>query len=200
MRERALQREGRFIPAGRWIACGLMLCLPAASVGAQGLREPEFMVQARRGFDDIYNLDYDQADQVFRLLKREVPRHPAPPLYLGVIVWLRELFHRQDMDLDRFLLARFFYPGNQQAMPAAQRKNFFDDIQECQMLARERLARNPRDADGRRTSWLRPTAMEEPGTPAISNSQAIFFLSHLISCSRLSSLTAFDTLWYAGQI
>jgi tetratricopeptide (TPR) repeat protein len=105
------------------------------------------MAQARRGFDDIYNLDYDQADQVFRLLKKEVPRHPAPPLYLGVIVWLRELFHRQDLDLDRFLSPAFFTRGNQQAMPAAQRQDFFDDIQECQMLARERLARNPRDAD-----------------------------------------------------
>jgi tetratricopeptide (TPR) repeat protein len=142
-----LRRGSRFVSAGRWIACGLILCLPATSVGAQGLREPEFMVQARRGFDDIYNLDYDQAEQVFRSLKKEVPRHPAPPLYLGAIVWLRELFHRQDLDLDRFLSPAFFVRENQQALPAAQRKDFMDDIQECQMLAQERLARNPRDAD-----------------------------------------------------
>jgi len=124
-----------------------MLCLTATSVGAQSLREPAFMAQARRGFDDIYNLDYDQAEQVFRSLKREAPRHPAPPLYLGVIVWLRELFRRQDLDLDRFLSPAFFVRENQQAMPAAQRQNFFDDIHECQSLAQEGLTRNPRDVD-----------------------------------------------------
>jgi tetratricopeptide (TPR) repeat protein len=105
------------------------------------------MAQARPGFDDIYNLDYDQAKQVFAALRRENPQHPAPPLYLATIEWLRELFRRQDLDLDLFLSPSFFTKETRQVMPPAERKAFFDSLQECQDLTQTILTKNPQNPD-----------------------------------------------------
>ena len=121
------------------------LLLPA--LNAQGLRDPQFMAQAQPGFTDIYNIDYDQADRVFLALEKRFPEHPAPPQYLATIAWLRELFRRQDLDLDLFLSPSFFTKETTQAMPPEQRKAFFDYMQESQALSQKLLQANPKNQD-----------------------------------------------------
>ena len=49
------------------------------------LREPAFVKVARRGFNQMYNLDYEEAIETFRSLREEYPQHPAPPLYLAIL-------------------------------------------------------------------------------------------------------------------
>ncbi len=130
------------------IACWLAACLLCtAMLSAQGLREPQFMAKAQPGFVDIYNLDYDHAEQVFIALKEQNPQHPAPPLYLGIICWLRELFQRQNLDLDLFISPAFFTKATNDVMPERQRKLFFDSMQECQALSQRILAQKPLDTD-----------------------------------------------------
>jgi tetratricopeptide (TPR) repeat protein len=140
---------------GRWlrinrrkrIAECLAACFLLAPLPAQSLRDPLFMDQARPGFEGVYNLDYDKAERVFIALNKENPRHPAPPLYLGIIDWLRELFRRQDLDLDLFISPSFFTKETKQMMPPARRKAFFDHLQECQDLTQKILVKNPKSAD-----------------------------------------------------
>lgn len=105
------------------------------------------MAQARPGFSDIYSLDLDQAEQVFVALKRGYPQHPAPPLYMGAIAWLRELLRRQDLDLDLFLSPAFFTTETDLVMPPGQRQAFLDDIRDCQTLTQKILDKNPKHAE-----------------------------------------------------
>ncbi|MBZ5496736.1 MAG: tetratricopeptide repeat protein [Acidobacteriia bacterium] len=141
-------RPGLRVPFRRKFVAGfLVACFFLSTLPAQSLREPEFMAQASPGFDCIYNLDYDQAERIFLTLRKQHPQHPAPPLYLGVIAWLRELFRRQDLDLDLFLSPAFFTKETSQVMPPEQRKAFFDYLDECRSLAQGILGKNPKNTD-----------------------------------------------------
>lgn len=136
------------LAGARFTACWLAACLlSTAALPAQSLRDPRFMSQAQPGFIDIYNLDYDHAEQVFLALKQQYPQHPAPPLYLGIISWLRELFRRQNLDLDLFLSPAFFTKATSDVMPAQQRKLFFDSMLECQAMSQRMLAQSPLNTD-----------------------------------------------------
>ncbi len=135
------------IRLARMAAVGLAASFLASTLSAQSLREPRFMAEAKPGFDNLFNLDYDRAEQVFAALKREYPLHPAPPLYLSIIGWLRELFRRQELDLDLFMSPSFFTKTTGTTMPPEPRARFFDHIRECQELSQRILNQDPRSTD-----------------------------------------------------
>jgi tetratricopeptide (TPR) repeat protein len=137
----------RPIIRNKLIAGSLAGCLLLSSLQAQSLREPQFMSEARPGFDAIYSLDYDDAERIFTALEKAYPQHPAPPLYLATIIWFRELWRRQDLDLDRFISPGFFARETSQVMPAQERRDFFDRIHESQALAQKILDGNSRNKD-----------------------------------------------------
>ena len=116
---------------------------------AQDLRTPEFMTQARKGFGLLRNLDYPQASQVFSTLKETYPSHPAPPLYLGVGIWLKTLFERRELDLDRFTAPGHFGKPTTRSMSPQQRQAFLDCIQESQELSQAILQKDPQNQDAR---------------------------------------------------
>jgi len=130
-----------------FIVALLLSSFTLSTLPAQNLREPVFMNRANPGFEDIYNLDYERAEQLFVKLKQEYPLHPAPPLYLGTIAWLRELFRRQDLDLDLFLSPSFFTKATNQVMPPDQRNMFTDNLDQCRALAQRVLDSNPQNQD-----------------------------------------------------
>lgn len=107
------------------------------------------MAKAQKGFDAIYQIDYDEAERTFRALKREYPGHPAPPLYLAVVVWLRELFGRQELNLDVFVAPGYFTKPTDRKMPQRQRQAFFSHLEDSQKLAQAILNKNPRHKDAR---------------------------------------------------
>jgi tetratricopeptide (TPR) repeat protein len=129
------------------VTVALIGCLALSNLPAQSLREPAFMAKANPGFNDIYNLDYARAEQVFVKLRQEYPNHPAPPLYLAITAWLRELFRRQDLDLDLFLSPSFFTKATNQVMPPDQYKMFADNMERCHSLAQKILDGNPQNQD-----------------------------------------------------
>jgi tetratricopeptide (TPR) repeat protein len=129
------------------VATWLSACLLLPALSAQSLRDPQFMPRARTGFDNIYSLDLDQAEQVFLGLKRDYPQHPAPPLYMAAIAWLRELLSRQQLDLDMFLSPAFFAKETDLVMPPRQRQAFFDGIRDCQTLTQKILDQKPKSAE-----------------------------------------------------
>ena len=131
-----------------WILTGLfqILAVPLWAP-AQTLRDPAFMQKVQPAFDDIFNLDYSEAERIFRALQREYPAHPAPPLYLGAIVWVRELVRRQELDLDHFIAPGYFMKARE-PMPANLQKAFLDSVERSEALSKSILARNPADEDG----------------------------------------------------
>ncbi len=147
------RKKGRIGPWNLSIPCfAVLLILFIQSVSfpfAQGLRHPEFMEKARRAFDAIYGLDYDQASQELLRLHQEYPRHPAPPLYLATVLWLRELFEREELDLNRFVAPGYFNKPTDREMPEQDRRAFFSYIEESQKLCQAILEQDPADKDAR---------------------------------------------------
>ena len=123
--------------------------LAVSSAYAQDLRDPRFMERAQAGFTDIFNLDYDQAQQVFASLEKDYPQHPAPPLYLASIYWLEEMLRRQDLTLNRFIAPAYFSKKTNQIMPPQDRAAFFRALERCEARANAILKRNRRDKDAR---------------------------------------------------
>jgi tetratricopeptide (TPR) repeat protein len=124
------------------------LAAPAALRG-QDLRTQRFMEEVKQGFTAIYNIDYNEADRVFARLQQDYPTHPAPPLYRATVVWLRELFERQDLDLDKFIAPTYFTEPTDRKMPSGDRKSFFALVDTSQRLSEKVLASDARNADAR---------------------------------------------------
>ncbi len=121
----------------------------AASGASEDLRNPAFMAEARKGFEQIYNLDYQDAFRTFSDLKAQNPRHPAPPLYLASVVWLQELFDRNELDLDNFIAPGYFTQPSARKMAPADRKVFFDYLASCESLCTALLKKDPKNTDAR---------------------------------------------------
>jgi tetratricopeptide (TPR) repeat protein len=116
---------------------------------AQNLKTPQFMEGATKGFDHAYNLDYEDARSAFQNLRQQFPQHPGPPLYLALTLWQRELFRRQDLQLDRFVALESFMQPTKQQMPAEDRDAFFRYIGESQASCLAILKEKPGNRDAR---------------------------------------------------
>jgi len=129
----------------------VILIVPALFVGTpnQDLRNPAFMTEARKGFEQIYNLDYRDAFRTFSELKSRNPRHPAPPLYLASVVWLQELFDRNELDLDNFIAPGYFTEPSARKMAPEDRKAFFDYLATCESLCNALLKEDPKNPEAR---------------------------------------------------
>jgi tetratricopeptide (TPR) repeat protein len=116
---------------------------------AQSLKTTEFQEGATKGFDHVYNLDYEEALAAFENLRQQYPRHPGPPLYLALTLWQRELFRRQDLGLDRLVAPESFIQATGRQMPAEDRNAFLRYIGESQAFSRAILNERPGDRDAR---------------------------------------------------
>jgi tetratricopeptide (TPR) repeat protein len=125
----------------------LLIFLP--KLQAQSLRDARFMTRAEDGFQDIFNMDYDNADQSFASLERDYPQHPAPPMYRASIYWLKEMQRRQDLDLNRFITPTYFSARTDQVMPPQERAAFHRKLQQSESLSNSILRKSPRDKDAR---------------------------------------------------
>ena len=116
---------------------------------AQSLKTPEFLEGVDKGFDHVYNLDYDSARAAFQNLQQRYPQHPGPPLYLALTLWQQELFRRQDLRLDRFVSPESFMQATARQMPTEERNAFFRYIEESQAACQAILKQQPRNRDAR---------------------------------------------------
>ncbi len=133
----------------RKIILFILLSASASQLAAQNLRDAGFMAKVQTGFNAIYNMDYDEAGQFFASLEKQYPHHPAPPLYLAIILWLEEMNRRQDLDLSRFMAPSYFTRKTSEAMPSEARSAFFSYLKKSESLTAAILSKNPRDKDGR---------------------------------------------------
>jgi len=123
--------------------------LSASALHAQDLRDPRFMQRAEVAFNNIFNMDYDKAEQVFAALEKDYPHHPGAPLYIASIHWLKEMLRRQDLSLDRFMSPGYFTEKTKHAMPEKERAEFLANLQRAEALSNAILQRNRSDRDAR---------------------------------------------------
>ncbi len=127
------------------VICGLALITGLWAAEPSDLRSPEFMTEVRSGFTDLYDLEYSAAQKKFTKLAEQFPEHPGPPLYQATTVWLRELFLRQDLDLDKFISPGYFTEKTKQQMPEADRKFFMEKIDRARSLCDAILEKQPKN-------------------------------------------------------
>jgi len=125
----------------------VMIAWPDPLTFGANLKDAQFMAEAREGFTQMYNLDYDEAMGTFALLHSQYPQHPAPPLYMATTVWLRELLRRDDLDLNKFATASYFDEPLQRETPVEIRQRFKNFIDESLVLSTSALKKNPADND-----------------------------------------------------
>jgi tetratricopeptide (TPR) repeat protein len=123
--------------------CGLALLVGLRAEEPSDLRSPEFMIQVKQGFADLFELEYSAAQQKFTELATRFPEHPGPPLYQATTVWLRELFVRQDLDLDKFISPAYFTRKTTQKMSDADRTFFMDRLDRSRSLCQSILKAHP---------------------------------------------------------
>jgi tetratricopeptide (TPR) repeat protein len=121
----------------------------ASQAGGQTLRNPEYKAATNEGIDYLFRLEHDNAIQFFADLGARRPEHPGPPLAEAISYWLRELFARQELDLDEFISPGYFTRPPKRGMPAADRLAFERGIVKSQVLARKFLESHPGDKDAR---------------------------------------------------
>jgi tetratricopeptide (TPR) repeat protein len=126
----------------------VLLIWPIPSSFAANVSDARFLSQVRTGFTQIYNVDYNDAMGTFSLLHAQYPQHPAPPLYMAVTVWLRELFRRDDLDLNRFAAPSYFDEPLKQQTPYEIRDSFRAFIDESVALSSSALKKDPADEEG----------------------------------------------------
>jgi predicted Zn-dependent protease len=131
------------------VLAGVVVSSQPKTLPAQSLKTAEFQEGATKGFDHVYSLDYDEAQASFENLRQQYPRHPGPPLYLALTLWQREMFRRQDLELDRLMSPESFLQGAGQQMPAEDRNAFMRYVAESQAFSQAILNQKPGDRDAR---------------------------------------------------
>lgn len=139
-------RTGR--PQLLLLAIAIIVLSPASTFPA-GLRSAEFTEKASQGFVEIYGLDFDAANTIFRSLSSRFPSHPAPPLYQAGEIWMRQLYEDNELVLDQFVHPSYFTRPANKTMAPASRKRFFDLISKSRAAAELELKSNPKDSDAR---------------------------------------------------
>ncbi len=137
------------IPVSRQllVLSAVVMILATSTFSMENLRTPQFMAKVRPAFVALYNLNYDHGSEILLKLEKEYPEHPAPPLYLGTVIWLKQLFERHELNLNYFLSPSYFTRKTGETMPEAKKKAFLDYIKKSEDLSREILKKQPKDLD-----------------------------------------------------
>ncbi len=142
-------RGSRLRYPGILLALALVFSQSAPLVSGEDLRATAFMRQVSPATNDIYSLNYSQAEKRLVELKQKYPEHPSPPLDLASVIWLRELFRRHQLDLRVFLSPSSLTKKTDETMPDQQRQAFLGYIKDSQRISRDILSQDPKNLDAR---------------------------------------------------
>ena len=95
-----------------------------------------------------YNLDHEEAMQRFREAAAANPDDPAPHRMMAATLWINSLFMNGAVTIEDYLGQARTSAKRRPPSPDLDRA-FRDHIKRAQVLADERVRRNPRDADAR---------------------------------------------------
>src|SRR5206468_9532536 len=127
----------------RVVLCAFLLVGAAATAAAN----TESAALRAKASAQIYNLDRDQALATFRQAVAADPQDAGAYRGLATVLWLNITFRRGNMTVDDYL-GQVNRRNTPAPAPPAEAAAFQDAIDRAIALARQRVAANPRDADG----------------------------------------------------
>jgi len=118
----------------------------AAQPAMQAVR-PGNNVLAERGFNELYNMDYDPAIRDFSKLRSEFPDDPFPANYLLAAEIFKELNRIGALDTETYSSESFLTSKARRPLDMAAQKRIFDLIALVEAQCNARLKKNPNDTD-----------------------------------------------------
>ena len=103
----------------------------------------------RQALELAYNLDHEEAIDLLRKATAAAPEDPAPHRTLASVLWLHMLFLRGAVTVDHYLGSFSRARVEMKRPPAELDAEFRRHVQRAVDLARQRVARSPRDAQAR---------------------------------------------------
>src|SRR5213078_747181 len=97
-----------------------------------------------KGYEALFNLDYDVAQQRFKEMARLYPDDPTGPHMLATTLWLETLNQVRRLQAAIYSTQSFYAATEDKPDPQVV-KDFRDLTRQATQLERERLQRNPRD-------------------------------------------------------
>ena len=97
-----------------------------------------------KGYEALFNLDYDVARQKFKEVARLYPDDPTGPHMLATTLWLETLNQARRLQAAIYSTQSFYAETEDKADPRVL-EDFRDLTRQATQLARARLQRNPRD-------------------------------------------------------
>jgi len=119
------------------------------AVQAETFLSDEYIQASRAALNHVYRIEYNQAIAAYKGLAKRYPEHPGPHLAGAVSHWLRELYLRQDFELDHFISPSHFTKPTERQMPEEEQRAFFAGIEECRKRAEKRVKEHPGNKEGR---------------------------------------------------
>jgi tetratricopeptide (TPR) repeat protein len=102
---------------------------------------------AARGFNELYNMDYDPAIRDLTKLQSQYPDDPFTSNYLLAAEVFKELNRIGALDTETYSSESFLTSKARRPLDMAAQKRIFDLIARVESLCNARLQRNPNDVD-----------------------------------------------------
>ena len=102
---------------------------------------------AARGFNELYNMDYDPAIRDLAKLQSEHPDDPFTSNYLLAAELFKELNRIGALDTETYSSESFLTSKARRPLDIAAQKRIFDLIANVESLCNARLEKNPNDSD-----------------------------------------------------
>jgi tetratricopeptide (TPR) repeat protein len=102
---------------------------------------------AARGFNELYNGDYDPAIRDFTQLRNEYPEDPFTSNYLLAAELFKELYRIGALDTETYSSESFLNSKARRPLDMAAQKRIFELIARVESLCNARLQKNPNDTD-----------------------------------------------------
>ncbi|HMF57741.1 MAG TPA: hypothetical protein VK619_15465, partial [Pyrinomonadaceae bacterium] len=140
--------------AGRCLLVLLLtLCMLGSGLAQQAAQtnapEPDrakFEELRTRGFEALYNLDYEEARKAFQELERLYPTHPAGAQFLAAALWSQILNKSRRLQSSLYN-SDSFYSNNEDQVDPNDLNQFRELTRRAATLAKTRLRANPRDVE-----------------------------------------------------
>jgi tetratricopeptide (TPR) repeat protein len=136
------------------ILCVSLVCFGAINLAAQQQKavvsiqssDPRFDELRSKGFDALYNLEYDGARRYFREMVRLFPAHPAGPQFLAATLWTETLNESRRLQASLYN-TESFYAKNEDKVDPKIITEFNALTNQARTLAEARLKANSKDVE-----------------------------------------------------
>ncbi len=129
------------------VARGQQVVIPARTVaGSETVNRARFEELRGRGFDALYNLDYEAARREFKEIARVFPEHPAGPQFLAASLWIQTLNESRRLQSSLYNTEAFYAKTEDKADPQTI-EQFRTWTRAAEQLAKARLKKDTRDTE-----------------------------------------------------